>query len=86
MQEDFSDPQVLAAERGDPDPRDQPLTPLERLAVEFDLTGHEEDVDAFQVVDFYMREYANTTDPLTQDAKDLQNFLLDVLETWTPKR
>lgn len=87
MQEDFSDPQVLAAERGDPDPRDQPLTPVERMAVWLWLIqdAYQDEADALLLLNNLMSRIcaANPAD-LTEDDLELQGMLLDVIEYRLP--
>jgi len=66
---------------------DEPLNPIERLRVHLTLEHHEEDADAFALVDSLIQSYAlEYPDDLTADAQELQTLLLDVIESWTPAR
>ena len=64
---------------------DEPLTPLERIRFHFITTGHDDDADAFMAVDWLIQNYLLTDEPLDQGATELQDMLLDVVNTWTPK-
>ena len=44
--------------------------------------GHEEDIEAFSIVHFYMKEYFHTPDELSDEAKILQDLLKDVMKEW----
>jgi hypothetical protein len=60
---------------------DESLTPVERLRVSLILEGHEEDAEAFALVDSLMRNYL-TDEPMTKDAEELRDMLFEVLDTW----
>jgi len=60
---------------------DESLTPIERLRVWLILEHHEEDAEAFALVDSLMRAY-NTSEPLDKGAEELRDMLLEVLDTW----
>ena len=64
---------------------DEPMTPVERIRAHFIQTGHNDDADAFAAVDWLIQNYLLTDEPLDQGATELQDMLLDVVNTWTPK-
>lgn len=65
--------------------QNEPLTPVERLQVHLILQHHEEDADAFALVESLIRNYAlEDPETLTEDAKELQGLLLGVIDSWTP--
>ena len=66
-------------------PTDESLTPVERLAVFMVLDHHAEDAVALERIDFYMREFLATDEPLTKDAEELRDKLLEAVESWLPK-
>jgi hypothetical protein len=58
---------------------------MQRLCEDLMLSGHGDDVKAFEIVDFYMTEYLTTPDPLSENAKLLQSSLHGVVKEWTPE-
>ena len=68
-----------------PDPRDKPLTPVERLAMEFEQTGHQDDADALLLLDsIFSRICAENPDNLTKCGQELQGKMIEALESWLP--
>ena len=65
---------------------DESLTPVERIRVHLASDHHEEDAEAFSIVDSLIQNYLLPDISLTQDAMDLSNMLLDVVGSWTPPR
>lgn len=67
------------------DPRSEPLNAVERLAVEFELTGHQDEADALLLLDaVFSGVCAADPDTLTTDAKELQEKMLEVLGSRLP--
>ena len=58
------------------------VRPVEMLIKHFRDTGHDDDADALEIVDFLMCEYAYTFDPMTDDAKALGQSLRDIVGAW----
>ena len=61
------------------------LEAAERLAVRLLLENHGEEADALMTLNLLMRVYLHDDEPLTKDAKELRDMLLEVLESWLPK-
>ncbi len=67
------------------DPRAAPLNPVERLAVEFELTGHQDEADALLLLDAtFSRICAAHPDTLTKCAQELQEKMIEALGFWLP--
>lgn len=66
------------------DPRDEPLTPVERLAMEMEQTNHQDEADALLLVDCVFR-HLRDGGPYTKDGQELADMLLEALESWLPK-
>ena len=69
----------------EPDPRDEPLTPVERLAMEMELTNHQDEADAVLLLDHVFRHMLRDGGPYTEDGQKFSNMLLEALESWLPK-
>ena len=61
------------------------LEAAERLAVRLLLENHGEEADALMTLNLLMRVYLHDDEPLTKDAKELRDMLLEVLESWLPE-
>ena len=61
---------------------DEPLTPLERVRVNFLIGGHDDVAEAFATVDLVLRTFI-THEPETPQAHDLQFKLFDLLDSWS---
>lgn len=67
------------------DPRNAPLNPVERLAVEFELTGHQDEADALLLLDAtFSHICAAHPDTLTECAQELQDKMIEALGFWLP--
>lgn len=67
------------------DTRDAPLNPVERLAVEFELTGHQDDADAVILLDYiFSRICSEKPENLTKCGKELQDKMIEAIGFWLP--
>jgi hypothetical protein len=68
------------------DPRDdEPLTPVERLAMEMEQTGHQDEADALLLLDaVFSRICAAEPKTLTKCAQELQDQMVEAIESWLP--
>ena len=66
------------------DPRDKPLTPVERLAMEMELTNHQDEANALLLVDCVFRHMLRDRGPYTEDGQAFRDMLLEALESWLP--
>lgn len=67
------------------DPRDKPLTPIERLAMEMEYSGHDDEASALLLLDcVFSRICAADDSELTVSAQELKTHMLEALETWLP--
>lgn len=57
-------------------------SPLDRLALRLDADGHDDEAHALRIVDFLMRAYGFTDDPLTDDAKMFATDLRRLVGSW----
>lgn len=62
-----------------------PFSPTERLAVRLLLDHHADDAEALMKLDWLMREYLASDEPMTKDAEELKDMLLEIVESWLPK-
>jgi hypothetical protein len=56
--------------------------PLDRLVARLNADAHEDEATALKLVDFLMREYGFTHDPLTDDAQGFANDLRGLVAQW----
>ena len=67
------------------DPREEPLTPVERLAVHLDLSHHQGEADALLLLDPLFRFMLKKPGPYTKNGQELADMLLEALESWLPE-
>lgn len=65
-------------------PRDEPLTPVERLAMEMELTNHQDEANALLLLDCVFRHMLRDGGPYTDDGQAFRGMLLEALESWLP--
>ena len=62
----------------------QPLSPVERLAMDLEQSGHQDEADALLELDPLFRYMLKKRGPYTKDGQDLADMLLEALEFWLP--
>ena len=58
---------------------------LDALTATLTASGHKDDAVAAEMIDFLMREYAYTTEPLDEYAIELQRLLLNWVASWSKR-
>jgi hypothetical protein len=56
---------------------------IEKLNTLLKASGHEEDIEAFSTVNFYMKGYFSTHEELSEGAKILQKALENMMKEWS---
>jgi hypothetical protein len=63
----------------------EPLTPVERLAMELEQTNHQDEADALLLLDCVFRHMLRDGGPYTEDGQKFSDMLLEALESWLPE-